>query len=100
MPKALKPSPSETAIWYRAVRFCLATTPSRAIGLGLIAFGLGWEDQERLKKSGTGPPAAPYKKTLTYYYIPQFVTVALLLRPLLCVYDRWLFLRCIFKTII
>ena len=36
-------------IWYRAVRFCLATTPSRALGLDLMAFGLGWEDQERLK---------------------------------------------------
>jgi hypothetical protein len=48
--------------WYRAVRFCLATTPSRAIGLGLIAFGLGWEDQERLKKPDTRQPAARAEK--------------------------------------
>jgi hypothetical protein len=34
---------------YRAVRFCLATTPSRALWLDLVAFGLGWEDPERLK---------------------------------------------------
>ncbi len=36
-------------IWCRAVRFCLATTPSRALLLDLVAFGLGWEDPERLK---------------------------------------------------
>jgi hypothetical protein len=29
----------------------LATTPSRALGLGLKAFGIDWEDQERLKNT-------------------------------------------------
>jgi hypothetical protein len=32
------------------VCFCLATTPNRALWLVLSAFGIDWEDQERLKQ--------------------------------------------------
>jgi hypothetical protein len=46
-----KPSPSESETWYRAVRFCLATTPSRAIGPLTPPYALGentkrgdWDD--------------------------------------------------------